>query len=380
MVTLAFVLYKYFPFGGLQRDFLRIAATCQRRGAHIRVYTLTWQGDVPAGFELRIPPDTQVRALTNHQRYAKFHAWLMADLAKDPVDRVIGFNKMPGLDVYYAADPCYAEKARMAHNPLYRQLPRYRHLAAAERAVFAADAKTLILMISDLQKPFFKQHYQTPDSRFHLLPPGIAPDRLRPEAAETAAIRADFRREFGIPEEDLLLVQIGSGFKTKGLDRTLYAIKSLPAALQSRVRLIAIGQDAPASFLRLGKRLGLSGQFSILPGREDIPRFLLGADLLIHPAYHENTGTVLLEALLAGLPVLTTSVCGYAHYIAEAQAGEVLPEPFCQADLNRALEAWLTQPEQRANATKQALLYAQTAKLHALPEEAADLILEGLCA
>ena len=62
-----------------------------------------------------------------------------------------------------------------------------------------------------------------------------------------------------------------------------------------------------------------------LGGRSDVPRFLLGADLLIHPAYHENTGTALLEALVAGLPVLVTDVCGYAHYIAEADAGRVLP-------------------------------------------------------
>ncbi|WP_163066577.1 glycosyltransferase, partial [Acinetobacter baumannii] len=69
----------------------------------------------------------------------------------------------------------------------------------------------------------------------------------------------------------------------------------------------------------------LNDQVQILKGRSDIPRFLLGADLLIHPAYNENTGTVLLEALVSGLPVLVTDVCGYAHYIAEADAGRVLP-------------------------------------------------------
>ena len=41
-MQLAFVLYKYFPFGGLQRDFMRIALECQRRGHQIRVYTLIW--------------------------------------------------------------------------------------------------------------------------------------------------------------------------------------------------------------------------------------------------------------------------------------------------------------------------------------------------
>ena len=31
-MRLAFCLYKYFPHGGLQRDLLRIALACQRRG------------------------------------------------------------------------------------------------------------------------------------------------------------------------------------------------------------------------------------------------------------------------------------------------------------------------------------------------------------
>ena len=42
-MQLAFVLYKYFPFGGLQRDFMRIALECQQRGHQIRVYTMIWE-------------------------------------------------------------------------------------------------------------------------------------------------------------------------------------------------------------------------------------------------------------------------------------------------------------------------------------------------
>lgn len=55
-MQLAFVLYKYFPFGGLQRDFMRIALECQRRGHQIRVYTLIWEGDIPEGFEVLVAP------------------------------------------------------------------------------------------------------------------------------------------------------------------------------------------------------------------------------------------------------------------------------------------------------------------------------------
>ncbi len=88
-MQLAFVLYKYFPFGGLQRDFMRIALECQQRGHQIRVYTLIWEGDVPPGFEVLVAP---VKALFNHRRNEKLYAWIQADLAKRPVDRVVGLT------------------------------------------------------------------------------------------------------------------------------------------------------------------------------------------------------------------------------------------------------------------------------------------------
>jgi UDP-glucose:(heptosyl)LPS alpha-1,3-glucosyltransferase len=369
-MQLAFCLYKYFPYGGLQRDFLRIALACQARGHAIRVYALDWQGERPPGFELCLVP---VRAWHNHRRYRKFSAWVAADLARRPVARVIGFNKMPGLDVYYAADPCFAEKARHLRSPFYRLSGRYRHFAAFERAVFAPESRTRILLISEGQRPSFVKHYGTPDARFHLLPPGIARDRCAP--ADVAQIRAEFRREFGLDDDALLLVQIGSGFKTKGLDRTLLALAHLPAALRQRTRLMVIGQDQPRPFEYQIARLGLGRQVRIFKGRDDIPRFLSGADLLIHPAYQEAGGIVLLEALVAGLPVLTTAVCGYAHYVAEAGAGVVLPEPFAQAELDRRLTEMLTDAPARRRWQAAALAFAARADLYSLPERAADLIL-----
>ena len=132
-MQLAFTLFKYFPYGGLQRDFLRIALACQARGHAIRVYVLSWQGDIPAGFEVVQVP---VKALTNPRRYTKFSEWVGQDLARRPADRVVGFNKMPGLDVYYCADPCYEDKAQTLRGKIYRLSGRYRHFAGFERAVF----------------------------------------------------------------------------------------------------------------------------------------------------------------------------------------------------------------------------------------------------
>lgn len=372
-MQLAFCLYKYFPYGGLQRDFLRIALACQARGHAIRVYHLEWNGEVPPGFELVKVPASGWSSI---RRYARFTAWVEADLARRPVDRVVGFNKMPGLDLYYAADPCFEDKARTLRKPLYRYSPRYRHFSAYERAVFAPESHTEILMISTTQQPLFAEYYGTPARRFHLLPPGIAADRRAPpNAAELRAqARERFGSEFGLAADDFLLVQIGSDFPRKGLDRSIAALAALPEALKRRTRLVAIGADDARPFQERARALGVGERVHLPGGRDDVPRFLLGADLLLHPARHENTGTVLLEALVAGLPVLASAACGYAHYITDADAGLIVPQPFAQADLDAALARMLGDDAARAAWQANALAFADRSDLYSLPERAADLI------
>ena len=52
---------------------------------------------------------------------------------------VIGFNRIMGLDIYYAADPCYVAKIEERHSPLYRLTGRYRHFAAVEASLFRPE-------------------------------------------------------------------------------------------------------------------------------------------------------------------------------------------------------------------------------------------------
>ncbi|MBN2130143.1 MAG: glycosyltransferase family 4 protein [Sedimentisphaerales bacterium] len=330
--TLAFCLFKYFPHGGLQRDMLRIALACQARGYTIEVYTTAWEGDTPTGLTLHVQ---RPAALTNHGRMRRYHAWVAGQLAKHPAACVVGFNKMPGLDVYYAADGCFQAKALQEHGRLYRLGPRYRQYLAFEQAVFALESKTHILMLSQIQQSLYVQYYRTPPERIAFLPPNVARDRSAgPDAPE---IRQAFRTESGLRQEDRLVLQLGSGFRTKGLDRSIRALACLPDALRTKTQLYVVGDDRKQPYVRLARQLGVADRVTFLGPRDDVPRLLLGADLLVHPAYHENTGTVLLEALAAGLPVIASGVCGYAHYVEQARAGWVIPPPFDQALFNRTL-------------------------------------------
>ncbi len=365
-MKLAFALFKYFPYGGLQRDCVKIAMECVARGHQVDVYTLHADADLPDGIGLHL---VAARHHRRYRRYELFAASVQQLVREQGYDGLVGFNKMPGLDVYYAADPCYAAKAAQ-RGWLYRQLGRTRSFLASEQAVFAATAATHSLLISPREMEVFRTYYATAPQRLHLLPPGIQRDRLA--AADYPQRRAAKRQELGLGADELMLLMVGSGFKTKGLDRSLRAIAALPQALRERCRLYVVGQDNIAPFARLAARLGLQKQFYFLAGRDDVADLLFAADVLLHPAYRENTGTVLLEALAAQLPLLVTAVCGYSFHIRDSGGGVVLDEPFSQQQMNSTLERMLSGA--RRHWQQAAAAYVAEHDLFSLAPRAVDII------
>lgn len=340
-MRLAFIIFKYFPHGGVARDLRKIAAHCHSRGHGVRIYALEWQGEPPGGAEvLRLGG----WGLRSHVRQRRFAGRVAKHLSASPVDVVVGMNKLPGLDVYYAGDSCFEDKARTQRPWIYRLTPRYRHYARFERAVFGVSEDVCILAISPPQTVRYQAVYGTPAHRFHALPPGIERDR----AAPSTELRKATREKLRVGEQAQVLLFLGSGFVKKGLDRVLRAMAALPAEQADNVRLLVAGDDKPGRFKRLAKRLGIGGKVTFLGGRDDVPALLAAADASVLPAYDENTGTAILESAIAGTPVLATANCGYAAYIERAQAGIVTPVPFEQERLNADLARLLGSTERDA--------------------------------
>jgi UDP-glucose:(heptosyl)LPS alpha-1,3-glucosyltransferase len=78
----------------------------------------------------------------------------------------------------------------------------------------------------------------------------------------------------------------------------------------------------------LARRHGLAARVHLDGHRDDVADVLGAADLMLHPARVENTGLVIVESLLAGVPVIASGVCGFGEYVERFGAGTVLPEPF----------------------------------------------------
>ena len=361
-MRIAFAIFKFFPHGGVARDLRKIAVECLARGHEVIIYAMTWQGPPLDGASVVVLPQ---RGLRSHVRQRRFAAEVAALAKAEPPGLLVGMNKMPGLDVYYAGDSCFEDKARTQRPWVYRLTLRYRHFAAFERAVFDPAAPTRILAISPAQNRIYHRVYGTPAHRFHALPPGIERDRANGEGLPRAAAR----QALGIGSDQPTLLFVGSGFVKKGLARALKGVAALPEKLRRRTVLLVVGDDRASRFERLARRLGIAKHVSFLGGRDDVPALLQAADGLVLPAHDENTGTAILEGAAAGLPVLATANCGYADYVERARAGIVTPTPFRQARFNADLERLLTAAE-RAEWSRNGRLLGEAEDIYGMAQSA----------
>jgi UDP-glucose:(heptosyl)LPS alpha-1,3-glucosyltransferase len=372
-MKLVFALYKYFPFGGLQKDMLALAEECAARGHEVSIFCRSWAGELPAhnpaNIRIKLLPDSRL-LISNHSKNRNFGAQLRRAVMRSKPDIVLGFNKIPGVDVYYAADTCFKSKLYNERPWFYRWLPRYRSYVEEESKLFAPGKQTHILAIAQPAIDEYIDQYHTEPQRFTLLPPGISRNRINTTGERLYALHG----ELGLGEDKKIVLMVGSGFRTKGLDRAINAVAALPAAIKQATHLVIAGEDNAESFMQQANQLGIKTQVHFLGGRKDVPQLLRSADVLIHPAYRENTGTVLLEAAVACTPVITTDVCGYSHYIRDNGLGIVLPSPFEQQVLNNALQEALASVEKIKQWRNSGRRFAQIADIYDMPKKAVDVI------
>ena len=171
---------------------------------------------------------------------------------------------------------------------------RYRWSAEHAQAIVAVSQQTR----SDLQAL-----YGVEPSRIVVIPPAADP-RFASPVPEPA--RRDVLFEYQLPERFLLSVGTLEPRKNQGS-----AIAAL-AELDPKVTppLLLVGRDAGsgAELLGLAQRLGVAERVLLRTGIPDValPALMQSAALFLYPSLFEGFGLPIVEALAAGVPVITS--------------------------------------------------------------------------
>lgn len=163
-------------------------------------------------------------------------------------------------------------------------------------------------------------------------------------SAFTAARRTGSdRASFGLPDDACLLLFVGD-LRTprKNLDTVLKALLQLP----SNVHLAVAGYIPGSPYPDEAKALGIGDRVHFLGLVKNMPTLMHSVDAFVFPSRYEAMSLSLLEALAAGLPVITANTAGGAEIIG-TDCGIVLDDPDDAAALAGAVARLADAPELR---------------------------------
>jgi UDP-glucose:(heptosyl)LPS alpha-1,3-glucosyltransferase len=366
-------IYRYNPFGGLQRDTLRLIRELTGRGHKVVVFTTAWDGpEPPAGTELEYASASKLRS--NHANMTKYAEAFRNRLEQRDFDVSVAMSRIPGADFHFAADVCMKVYWSNLHSAFALRLnPRYAAYLRLERAVAAPPSKTRIACIAQTQMRDYAAAYGTEPDRMFLLPPGMDQACRRPPEPEAHAIRAGVRRSNSAQSGDTVILIVSNSIYNKGTDRAIAAVAALPDGMKKTIRLWFVGNLPEKRIMKALRKAGIAGQSVLLGQTDGVRDFMLGADLFLHPARNESAGSALIEALAAGLPALTTDICGFAPFVSNA-TGTVLKSPFRQDELVRMLSDMLPRLD---GLKEQTLAYAEKEDFCSRARVFADILERG---
>lgn len=156
------------------------------------------------------------------------------------------------------------------------------------------------------------------------------------------------RMHYGLPPNDFIVGSVGRLHPVKNFDLLIKVFKRLHE-LYPRAHLMIIG-DGPLrkNLESLCCELGLSKNEHVffLGDQTDIPALLSAMDLFVLPSKHEGMPNAVLEAMAAGLPVVTTSAGGTQEIIQNNKTG-ILVKPDDPEALYQALALLFSDSELR---------------------------------
>ena len=117
-------------------------------------------------------------------------------------------------------------------------------------------------------------------------------------------------------------------------------IKSLSELKREGLRsfkLLILGRDRQAPYLRLSRRLGVSDEVAFVGSTDEPERYYGAADLLVHPTFYDPCSLTVLEALASGLPVVTTALNGAHGVVIHGENGWVLEKANDVREIKKAI-------------------------------------------
>lgn len=135
----------------------------------------------------------------------------------------------------------------------------------------------------------------------------------------------DLKEKLGLAPQARIIGFVGQLDERKGID-TLLASFEIVASENADVHLVLAGEGAKrAAIEQFARQHNLTARIHLLGFQKDITDIMKGIDALVLPSLWEGFGIVLIEAMAAGKPAITTNVSSMPEIVVDNETGRVVP-------------------------------------------------------
>ncbi len=187
----------------------------------------------------------------------------------------------------------------------------------------------------EVTRTFIQEYGRPPASE---IPNGIPTADYAPNPHR----RHEWRRHNSVPSDALLYVCVASLRPLKNHPLLLQAFTPVAMQLSNALLLLVGGADRlnpdySESLKQQAQQMGLDSRVRFLGSRSDVPDVLRASDIFVLSSDYEGNPLSVMEAMAAGLPVVSTAVGGVPELVTHGMSGLLTPA----GDANALTEAML---------------------------------------
>ncbi len=191
-----------------------------------------------------------------------------------------------------------------------------------EKKMFSKGGCRVFLPVSHLAEQKMLEVYDIAPEKIQVVHPGVDTEKFKPCDLET---RLAIRKEFGVKENDFLILFVSMNFELKGLDFLLAALSRLREdGGGDHLKLLVVGKGNIKKYQDISRRLGIGENVIFAGVRHDMERVYQAGDLLVLLSSFDTFGMVVTEAMASGLPVLVSDTVGAKDLVNDGENGFVV--------------------------------------------------------
>jgi glycosyltransferase involved in cell wall biosynthesis len=328
--------------GGAEQAVAALAGPYVARGIRLDVATFTGQNDLAGDIERAGATVVHIDGRSIRDLVGNVRA-LVRDRNPDLVHTTLFDADVAGrVGARWAGVPVVSSLVNLAYGPEQRSNPALRRwkLELAHRAdQVTARLACRFHALSTHVATTMGERLSIPSDRIDVIPRGRELSLL---GTVTGSRRADARKLLGVADDQRLVLALARHEFQKGLDVLVRAWPEVRSEVPDAVLRIGGRAGGQSGLIdRLTADVGLNVAQVDIGVRDDVADLLCAADALVVPSRWEGLGSILIEAMAMGTPVVTTAAGPIPDVVGTGWARVVPPED--PAALARAVIATVRQ-------------------------------------